>query len=135
MTAGRPNRIRRGAISYLGARSRGMVRAVGQVEPMPIYAPLQCSGRAARFVVVDPAGAEFVLFIVVAALAAIGIHVDAARLFHLAHMVDQILHINRGAARNARSEEHTSELQSLMRTSYAVLCLKNKTTQNERLIT
>src|SRR3546814_4273824 len=25
-----------------------------------------------------------------------------------------------------RSEEHTSELQSLMRSSYAVLCLKNK---------
>src|SRR3546814_7180645 len=25
-----------------------------------------------------------------------------------------------------RSEEHTSELQSLMRTSYAVLCLNNK---------
>src|SRR3546814_4085083 len=29
---------------------------------------------------------------------------------------------------NARSEEHTSELQSLMRTSYAVFCLKKKTT-------
>src|SRR3546814_9578551 len=27
-----------------------------------------------------------------------------------------------------RSEEHTSELQSLMRTSYAVFCLKIKTT-------
>src|SRR3546814_10532205 len=27
-----------------------------------------------------------------------------------------------------RSEEHTSELQSLMRTSYAVLCLKKKKT-------
>src|SRR3546814_3625222 len=26
-----------------------------------------------------------------------------------------------------RSEEHTSELQSLMRTSYAVFCLKEKT--------
>src|SRR3546814_2909180 len=26
-----------------------------------------------------------------------------------------------------RSEEHTSELQSLMRNSYAVFCLKNKT--------
>src|SRR3546814_1012433 len=26
-----------------------------------------------------------------------------------------------------RSEEHTSELQSLMRTSYAVFCLKKKT--------
>src|SRR3546814_7743368 len=28
---------------------------------------------------------------------------------------------------SARSEEHTSELQSLMRTSYAVLCFKKKT--------
>src|SRR3546814_6043487 len=28
-----------------------------------------------------------------------------------------------------RSEEHTSELQSLMRNSYAVFCLKNKNTQ------
>src|SRR3546814_5804056 len=29
----------------------------------------------------------------------------------------------------ARSEEHTSELQSLMRISYAVFCLKKKTTK------
>src|SRR3546814_1230232 len=29
----------------------------------------------------------------------------------------------------ARSEEHTSELQSLMRTSYAVFCLKKKRQQ------
>src|SRR3546814_5458411 len=29
-----------------------------------------------------------------------------------------------------RSEEHTSELQSLMRISYAVFCLKKKTHQN-----
>src|SRR3546814_3912353 len=29
-------------------------------------------------------------------------------------------------AREPRSEEHTSELQSLMRISYAVLCLKKK---------
>src|SRR3546814_17682088 len=28
---------------------------------------------------------------------------------------------------NSRSEEHTSELQSLMRNSYAVFCLKKKT--------
>src|SRR3546814_4144137 len=28
---------------------------------------------------------------------------------------------------HGRSEEHTSELQSLMRTSYAVFCLKKKT--------
>src|SRR3546814_1650130 len=31
------------------------------------------------------------------------------------------------AAAIRRSEEHTSELQSLMRTSYAVFCLKKKT--------
>src|SRR3546814_9885128 len=31
------------------------------------------------------------------------------------------------AAGGARSEEHTSELQSLMRISYAVFCLKKKT--------
>src|SRR3546814_10282694 len=30
-------------------------------------------------------------------------------------------------SRTARSEEHTSELQSLMRNSYAVFCLKKKT--------
>src|SRR3546814_10530609 len=30
------------------------------------------------------------------------------------------------AARHSRSEEHTSELQSLMRISYAVFCLKTK---------
>src|SRR3546814_5040752 len=30
-----------------------------------------------------------------------------------------------------RSEEHTSELQSLMRISYAVFCLKKKTQNNE----
>src|SRR3546814_10612482 len=37
----------------------------------------------------------------------------------------------------SRSEEHTSELQSLMRISYAVFCLKNKTTNkpdNTRLV-
>src|SRR3546814_3759706 len=35
--------------------------------------------------------------------------------------------MGRGAATKARSEEHTSELQSLMRISYAVFCLKKKT--------
>src|SRR3546814_4973339 len=32
-----------------------------------------------------------------------------------------------------RSEEHTSELQSLMRTSYAVFCLKKKNTEKYQL--
>src|SRR3546814_10077944 len=36
------------------------------------------------------------------------------------------LHFYYGCTRDNRSEEHTSELQSLMRISYAVLCLKKK---------
>src|SRR3546814_3835101 len=35
----------------------------------------------------------------------------------------------------ARSEEHTSELQSLMRTSYAVFCLKTKNTKTKNTTT
>src|SRR3546814_7073322 len=38
--------------------------------------------------------------------------------------VDSLL--NRGDEGTKRSEEHTSELQSLMRISYAVFCLKKK---------
>src|SRR3546814_10582159 len=41
---------------------------------------------------------------------------------HHHHHHDQ----QRGAAEVERSEEHTSELQSLMRDSYAVFCLKTK---------
>src|SRR3546814_3673248 len=36
------------------------------------------------------------------------------------------LPLSRSAPREDRSEEHTSELQSLMRISYAVFCLKKK---------
>src|SRR3546814_7651962 len=35
--------------------------------------------------------------------------------------------------KDKRSEEHTSELQSLMRISYAVFCLKKKTTHNDKI--
>src|SRR3546814_8099302 len=38
-----------------------------------------------------------------------------------------VLHYS-GVEENMRSEEHTSELQSLMRISYAVFCLKKKKT-------
>src|SRR3546814_7004222 len=42
-----------------------------------------------------------------------GVPVNAATLFHICSC-------------SKRSEEHTSELQSLMRISYAVFCLKKK---------
>src|SRR3546814_3527039 len=41
-----------------------------------------------------------------------------------------------GVGEQARSEEHTSELQSLMRISYAVFCLKKKKiTHTHRILT
>src|SRR3546814_5501809 len=40
-------------------------------------------------------------------------------------------HRRRPAGEHPRSEEHTSELQSLMRISYAVFCLKKKKVKTE----
>src|SRR3546814_3681578 len=47
---------------------------------------------------------------------------------HRCCLVDHRDHVQR---QTSRSEEHTSELQSLMRISYAVFCLKKKKTQEE----
>src|SRR3546814_3663940 len=64
-----------------------------------------------------------------------GIHVDPAR--HLDELGDRLVGADHddglrcGLAnpqQGLRSEEHTSELQSLMRISYAVFCLKKKNT-------
>src|SRR3546814_4125095 len=43
-----------------------------------------------------------------------------------------VVHEDREHRTLARSEEHTSELQSLMRISYAVFCLKQKTTSTQQ---
>src|SRR3546814_10356772 len=40
--------------------------------------------------------------------------------------IDRVGRVQRALLRGDRSEEHTSELQSLMRISYAVFCLKKK---------
>src|SRR3546814_10703087 len=41
--------------------------------------------------------------------------------------VDALVRVKTSTEPSKRSEEHTSELPSLMRTSYAVICLKQKT--------
>src|SRR3546814_5471292 len=54
--------------------------------------------------------------------------------------LDQLRRVRRHGDRGGgdggqwRSEEHTSELQSLMRISYAVFCLKKKTTHTARTL-
>src|SRR3546814_1052442 len=47
-------------------------------------------------------------------------------IFVAAIMLDEVRRGAGARARGRRSEEHTSELQSLMRISYAVFCLKKK---------
>src|SRR3546814_3066853 len=60
-------------------------------------------------------------------IADLALHVDVAELvaFTLLHHIgdDEVLLVARQLG-HRRSEEHTSELQSLMHTSYAVFCLK-----------
>src|SRR3546814_2457483 len=46
-----------------------------------------------------------------------------------AQLVAQLANRVRAIARWHRSEEHTSELQSIMRNTYAVLCLTKQTTK------
>src|SRR3546814_1628433 len=48
--------------------------------------------------------------------------------FHM-WVLARLLKRNHGRETGIRSEEHTSELQSLMRISYAVFCLKKKKTR------
>src|SRR3546814_6125290 len=47
----------------------------------------------------------------------------------------QQVHLEGRTPTPARSEEHTSELQSLMRISYAVFCFKKKTIHHKNNIT
>src|SRR3546814_11075239 len=57
-----------------------------------------------------------------------GRHSEGSRDRSLCGEPHQDLRTRPGLPRVHRSEEHTSELQSLMRISYAVFCLKKKTT-------
>src|SRR3546814_2660372 len=61
-----------------------------------------------------------------ARLVVAGVHAAGVGIDHLRQLVGV------GAAQFRRSEEHTSELQSLMRISYAVFCLKK--TNNKMML-
>src|SRR3546814_15558794 len=49
-----------------------------------------------------------------------------------AGVIDQLVRNAEMPGPHRRSEEHTSELQSLMRSSYACICLKKQTMANPR---
>src|SRR3546814_7294764 len=58
---------------------------------------------------------------------------DRAIAVATAPLADPPLFTRATARKAGRSEEHTSELQSLMRQSYAVFCLKNTNTKQPQL--
>src|SRR3546814_2027991 len=52
----------------------------------------------------------------------------------LANQLEATVETEGGYPGTTRSEEHTSELQSLMRISYAVFCLKKKTQDSQQKV-
>src|SRR3546814_6808103 len=116
------------------ARSNGIKSALRLPLQFPGAAPSQsssirssycrsryCRSRLMARVVVDRSGIEF---------REIGPWFEMA-----ASQSGQRVHLRSwlrcGGTPPARSEEHTSELQSLMRISYAVFCLKKKNKQQQ----
>src|SRR3546814_1841122 len=79
-------------------------------------------------------------------IATVAVYPDADARAPFVRMADEAVHIGPSPASEsyliadriieackARSEEHTSELQSLMRISYAVFCLKKKKIQTNTI--
>src|SRR3546814_3151126 len=70
-------------------------------------------------------------------MAAIAVVKPGATLGDIGHAIQTLAEKNRFSVvrdfcGHGRSEEHTSELQSLMRISYAVFCLKKKKTKKTK---
>src|SRR3546814_3985909 len=94
--------------------------------------------RRAGVIGLEPAQVHHQLVVAVDAAALAGDRADPARVFQraqhgvLQHLrrrlgpVGALVDLDLARRRPDRSEEHTSELQSLMRISYAVFCLKKK---------
>src|SRR3546814_4969786 len=63
---------------------------------------------------------------------AVGHEHRAVLILHLGRLLGEVRHAL--AVRRPRSEEHTSELQSLLPISYALFCLQKKTTRNSNYL-
>src|SRR3546814_6494358 len=106
--------------------TRSMVTVDGTLEGQPFQATLEPDGEGSHWLKVDKglreaAGAE------VGDTVALEISpVEKEPESKVPADLRKALTANPAAKATWRSEEHTSELQSLMRISYAVFCLKKK---------
>src|SRR3546814_4613468 len=102
--AGTAKKILKDSVAFPTVEGRGQVPALAAY-----YADvLKAEGFADADIVITPMGETATLAATLKGAS------DAKTILLLGHM-------------DVRSEEHTSELQSLMRISYAVFCLKTKT--------
>src|SRR3546814_5673894 len=91
----------------------------GDIAVVHPDAVMQITDRATDVI---KSGGEWISSIAIEEAAASHAHVEACAVIGIAH-----------EKWGERSEEHTSELQSLMRSSYAVFCLKKKTNKQHTL--
>src|SRR3546814_5972236 len=109
----------------------GMIVVVVMVMPVPVIMMIVVM----VMVMAGSAGADAFDVVVVALLGEADLGLDAQHLLAIlaelaVHQVlaveDRIHALGKSVQQIGRAEEHTSELQSLMRISYAVFCLKKK---------
>src|SRR3546814_1614378 len=93
------------------------------------YTTLFRSWRTAVDRALDPLGLTHAQYVVLASLLALDRPSQRELADHTGLEALYISKLARSLEASGRSEEHTSELQSLMRISYAVFCLKKKKRQ------
>src|SRR3546814_4218695 len=96
----------------------GAFREIGTYEQITGAMPLRDGAKAFRAAVKSMVNVQDGLFIPVIRTS------DSAMMRRRQKAWAQVDQCEYRRGRQARSEEHTSELQSLMRNSYTVLCLK-----------
>src|SRR3546814_1389025 len=115
-------------VSFQSIHAHGLVRiaaATPKASTGDVQANVDATLDLARLA--SDKGADLVLFpeLNISSYAIDDLHLQDAMLSAVETGIERIV------AESARSEEHTSELQSLMRISYAVFCLQTKTTKTK----
>src|SRR3546814_6628246 len=105
------------AVEVAAALARRFGKQIEIVEPYARGLPMEFAGTGAELIDLDSALAGCDLLIVL-------VDHDLFKSIPIEERGDKIVYDTRGLWLDQRSEEHTSELQSLMRISYAVFCLK-----------
>src|SRR3546814_7889683 len=111
-----------GTLLILGAIS-------GAIFYIPLNLALAVSDNAATIAIAGQLGAPFALILSIIFL---GDRIGLPRLAGIVMAFAGVMLLAFDPAAVDRSEEHTSELQSLMRISYAVFCLKTKNYKTQK---